>query len=692
MTGNTKVWRAPLAGLASLAMIATMGVAAGTASAAERSVTLNAGTGATYSDGTSSYTLKDNDSTAKFEQLYANLPTRSGYTFTGWYAKDSKTAVSPTDENLNGQTLTAHWTVDGKVMFTPAGAAFTKGDGITPTVEYVNNSGNKQSLPANGSYEVPVASGDVLADWQVPTDTDPADGDQYEWYTTAQGGAKADVKNLKAGSTVYLQVTQLAGHKVSFNATTASKDDFAGSTDPVRVADGAKQSTVAFPEGYYFTTGGSQKKLAAWNASPAYDESKGIKADTEYTAATGTTVAHLVTFENYDGKGNAKTLVVKDGTTINSVKRFSAPKSNDDAKFDGFYTVDASGNVTKAKADLDSVIKADVTLHAKWTPVAQDVTVSFDPYYDNAPAPETQKVKSDGWVSQPKTPTRAGYVFKGWKYTKSDGRTTVEVKKADLDDFFPVKVTELKVADNKASFLATWTETDKSAYADAKGAVDLTRDQNEYTRQSWIEYTDAYNDITDGDGEQSDGSFNGSDFDYDQATKDLKAAQKKLVQKADTKMYVLYNKNNSDHLYTTSLDEYNGLGKLGWNAQGVSFKVTLNKAPYSAAIYRVYNPNSGEHLFLQKGEAANAVAHGWTYDEPSTDQTPSDLPTGWKDGDPIPFFYTPQNATTTLNRLFNPNARDAGSHYYTANAGETKILVGFGWKLESASALKVAAK
>ena len=35
MTGNNKVWRASLAGLASVAMLATMGVVAGTANAAD---------------------------------------------------------------------------------------------------------------------------------------------------------------------------------------------------------------------------------------------------------------------------------------------------------------------------------------------------------------------------------------------------------------------------------------------------------------------------------------------------------------------------------------------------------------------------------------------------------------------------------------------------------------------------------
>lgn len=34
MTGNNKVWRSPLAGLAAVAMLATMGVAASTANAA----------------------------------------------------------------------------------------------------------------------------------------------------------------------------------------------------------------------------------------------------------------------------------------------------------------------------------------------------------------------------------------------------------------------------------------------------------------------------------------------------------------------------------------------------------------------------------------------------------------------------------------------------------------------------------
>lgn len=398
-----------------------------------------------------------------------------------------------------------------------------------------------------------------------------------------------------------------------------------------------------------------------------------------------------MTFVNYDGKKTTtsdKTLLVKDGTTVNSSKRFSEPKSTGDNTFGGFYT---SNEFKKnQKANLDASVKTDVTLYAKWDAVAKDVTVSFDPYYDNAPAAETQTVKANGWLAQPKTPTRAGYVFKGWEYTKANGTKAV-VSKDAFDDFFPVKVTELKVTDNKASFFAVWQRTERSAYYDAKNAVLINSGDAEvdeankanYTRQSLVEYTDAYNAATDGEGD--------GDFDYNQAAKDLKAAQKKLVQKASDKVYVLYNKNNSDHLYTTVQSEYAMLANLGWRAEGVSFKATLKKAPYATAIYRIYNPVSGEHLFAQKAEADAAVAAGWTYDAPAYKDSVQ-LPTGWKQGNPVPFFYAPQNATTTLNRLFNPNARDAGSHYYTASKGEASSLVKLGWKLEKASALKVAAK
>ncbi|MBW3091149.1 hypothetical protein [Bifidobacterium miconisargentati] len=119
MTGNNKVWRAPLAGLASLAMIATMGVTALSANAATPSVTLDANGGKFGNDTTKP--LEDTNNNGFADELYRSTGAANGATwvdskgvartFTGWYtsATYGGQAVDPTTVEA-GATLYAHWT------------------------------------------------------------------------------------------------------------------------------------------------------------------------------------------------------------------------------------------------------------------------------------------------------------------------------------------------------------------------------------------------------------------------------------------------------------------------------------------------------------------------------------------------------------------------------------------------------
>lgn len=78
---------------------------------------------------------------------------------------------------------------------------------------------------------------------------------------------------------------------------------------------------------------------------------------------------------------------------------------------------------------------------------------------------------------------------------------------------------------------------------------------------------------------------------------------------ADTPVYRLYNPNTSQHMYTTSKSEYNNVVAAGWNGEGEVFKVD-SKGDWP--VYRLYNPNSGEHLFTaSESERDNVKAAGW---------------------------------------------------------------------------------
>lgn len=161
---------------------------------------------------------------------------------------------------------------------------------------------------------------------------------------------------------------------------------------------------------------------------------------------------------------------------------------------------------------------------------------------------------------------------------------------------------------------------------------------------------------------------------FTEAISNLRTAMNALRQKATTQLRVLYNPHNGDHLYTTSLAEYNRLISLEWQGQGLDsgFPVASSGAPGSTALYRVYNPNNGEHLLVAHDEAKSLTAIGWTA------ETGADGITG------TPYCYLPQNGTVPVYRLYNPtqSPSNADGHYYTPSATEASSLVQAGWTLE----------
>lgn len=123
-------------------------------------------------------------------------------------------------------------------------------------------------------------------------------------------------------------------------------------------------------------------------------------------------------------------------------------------------------------------------------------------------------------------------------------------------------------------------------------------------------------------------------------------------------MYRVYNPNSGEHFYTMQQSEKNNLVKLGWKDEGTGWIAPAVGKP----VYRVYNPDSGDHHYtLAVAEKNHLVKLGW-----------KDEGIGW---------YSATEATHPLYRVYNPNAK-AGSHHYTQSLTETNNLVKKGWKDE----------
>ena len=123
-------------------------------------------------------------------------------------------------------------------------------------------------------------------------------------------------------------------------------------------------------------------------------------------------------------------------------------------------------------------------------------------------------------------------------------------------------------------------------------------------------------------------------------------------------MYRVYNPNSGEHFYTKDIGEQKYLKQLGWKDEGVGWYAPSTGDP----VYRLYNKNAGDHHYtLNKQERDYLVKVGWKFEG-----------IGW---------YSEKATGIKLYRAYNPNAK-AGSHNYTTSTGEQAMLIKVGWKNE----------
>ena len=131
-------------------------------------------------------------------------------------------------------------------------------------------------------------------------------------------------------------------------------------------------------------------------------------------------------------------------------------------------------------------------------------------------------------------------------------------------------------------------------------------------------------------------------------------AQKVTVKKIP--MYRLYNPNSGEHFYTANLTERDRVKKAGWRYEGVGWNAPDKGTP----VFRLYNPIAGDHHYtLNTYERDNLKKHGWRYEG-----------IGWYSGGNVKVY-----------RQYNPNAK-VGAHNFTTNVKERNDVVKHGWRDE----------
>lgn len=124
------------------------------------------------------------------------------------------------------------------------------------------------------------------------------------------------------------------------------------------------------------------------------------------------------------------------------------------------------------------------------------------------------------------------------------------------------------------------------------------------------------------------------------------------------RMWRLYNPNSGEHFYTASESERDSVYNAGWNIEGYGW---VSPTGSNIPVYRVYNPNAGDHHYTVSEEEKNKlVAVGWR-----------DEGIGWyASATGIPVY-----------REYNPNAV-TGAHNFTTSKAEHDQLVALGWRDE----------
>lgn len=122
-------------------------------------------------------------------------------------------------------------------------------------------------------------------------------------------------------------------------------------------------------------------------------------------------------------------------------------------------------------------------------------------------------------------------------------------------------------------------------------------------------------------------------------------------------LYRLYNPNSGEHVFTGETAERDNLIGHGWRYKGVAYG-TPEKT--DIAIYRVYNPNAGDHHYTtDKAEVDMLVRAGWRNEG----------------------FVMSSSVKEKVYRRYNPNAF-AHNHHYTTSAKERDDLIVAGWRYE----------
>ena len=364
-----------------------------------------------------------------------STPTRSGYTFDGWYTAESGgTRVTSSTRISYDIALYAHWT------YSPA----------SYTVTFNANGGS-----VNTSSKI-VTNGSTYGTLPTPTRSDYSfDG----WYTASSGGTRitsSTTVSLTANQTLYAHWTYSpASYTVTFNANGGSV-----STSSRTVTNGSTYGSLPTPtragytfDGWYTASSGGTKITSSTTVSLAGNQ-------TLY--AHWNANSYTVTFNANGGSVSTSSKTVTNGSTYGSLPT----PTRADYSFDGWYTASSGG--TRITSSTTVSLTANQTLYAHWTYSPASYTVTFNANGGSVSTSSKTVTNGSAYGSLP-TPTRTDYRFDGW-FTASSGGTQI------------TSATTVNLTANQTLY-AHWTRTYIVTY-DANGGTGVPSPQTKIHNES----------------------------------------------------------------------------------------------------------------------------------------------------------------------------------------------------------------
>jgi len=124
-------------------------------------------------------------------------------------------------------------------------------------------------------------------------------------------------------------------------------------------------------------------------------------------------------------------------------------------------------------------------------------------------------------------------------------------------------------------------------------------------------------------------------------------------------MFRMYNPNSGEHFYTGSEVERDNLIGHGWQYEGVGFTFPANTG---LPVHRLFQPSTGEHLYtMDEAEKNKLMAEGWNYEGVA--------------------FNSAYDTEAVQHRLHNPN-ESVGAYHFIFSLEEKQMLIDAGWQYQ----------